>query len=359
MREPGGKRPVGGYGLPKSAEIQIDQTPPATNDGQVFPVSDLVLQDDGKLAPARTRPHRAERTVSAVIVSYWTGLVLQDCLEALLHQPEISEVIVVDNGNDRATLDWLHLYAQQHPRIMLIEPGHNLGFSVGCNLGVSHASGNFIALINPDVVLDPGTIAAFLEVFRVQRSVWLCGGRLQHPDGTEQRGGRREILSPWRAFVELSRLDRVFGKHPYFQRLHLHEGAEVRETCDVPTVSGAFMMIPRRLYQRLGGMDDNIFMHFEDADLCIRIRQHRGRVLYCGHIPVCHHLSTSDASRLFIEWHKTRSTSYYFFKHFSVSYPYWSLLLVSSLLWLRLLVKTAPLLLRDIPGIIRRWQRRG
>lgn len=308
-------------------------------------------------ATARTRAHQAEQTVSAVIVSYWTGPVLQECLAALLEQPEIAEIIVVDNGNDRDTLDWLRHYTRQHPRVMLIEPGHNLGFSVGCNLGASHASGSFIALINPDVVLAPGTIAAFLQVFRTQRGAWLCGGRLQHPDGAEQRGGRREILSPWRAFVELSRLDRIFGKHPYFQRLHLHETDEVNQVCDVPTVSGAFMIIPRRLYQRLGGMDDNIFMHFEDADLCIRIGQHKGRVLYCGHIPVCHHLSTSDASRLFVEWHKTRSTSYYFFKHFSVSYPYWSLLFVSAMLWLRLLVKTPTLLVRDIPGMLRRWRR--
>lgn len=308
--------------------------------------------DGGRAA----RPHPFP-AVSAVVVTYWTGPVLVECLNALAADPALSEIIVVNNGNDRDTLAWLERHCRHNPHILLLDPGWNTGFAAGCNHGVNHATGDYVALINPDLILSPGAIPRFLEMFKRDERTWLCGGRLEHPDGTEQRGGRREILSPWRAFIELARLDRLFPRHPYFRRLHMHEEDEVREPLEVPTVSGAFMIMPRWVYQRLGGMDDNMFMHFEDADLCIRVRQHGGKVIYCGHIPVRHHLSTSDVSRLFVEWHKTRSTAYYFFKHFTQTYPHWLIFVISLLLHVRLLVLAPRLLARDIPGMLRRWRR--
>jgi len=297
--------------------------------------------------------------VSAIVVTYWTGPTLAECLDALIRQPEIGQIIVVDNGNPPETKAWLRHVGQGEPRIRIEDPGRNLGFSVGCNLGAGHAGGDYIALVNPDLVVPDGAMAAFLDVFRRHEGVWLCGGRLEHPDGSEQRGGRRQILSPWRAFVELTRLDRIFPRISLFSRLHLHETAERADVHEVPTVSGAFMIIPRRLYQRLGGMDDNMFMHFEDADLCVRIRQLGGKVYYCGNVPLRHYLSTSDASRLFVEWHKTRSTSYYFHKHFFHDYPVWVLLVTSAALWVRFFMMAPLLLIRDGSGILRRWRRRG
>ena len=215
-----------------------------------------------------------------------------------------------------------------------------------------------MALINPDCVLPAGVIGKILEVFESRDDAWVCGSGLKNPDGTEQRGGRRDILSPWRAFVELLRFDRLFPNHPYFRRLHMYEGEPVEEVCEVPTVSGACMVIPKPVYDRVGGMDDNMFLHFDDSDLCIRIQQQGGKVLYCGHIPVIHHLSTSDVSRTFIEWHKARSSSYYFYKHFHVSYPFWTLIVVSLLLWVRFLILAPKLLVGDLPGMIRRFRRR-
>ena len=309
----------------------------------------------------RMSSNRPAPTVSAVVVTYWTGPALADCLAALVADSYLSEIVVVNNGNDRKTLAWLKRACRCQPRLRLVEPGRNTGFSVGCNYGVANATGDFIALVNPDLIVPRGAIARFLDVFESDSGAWLCGGRLEHPDGTEQRGGRREILSPWRAFVELTRLDRLFPKHPYFRRLHLHEGDDVSGPCEVPTVSGAFMIMPRSVYQRLGGLDDNMFMHFEDADFCIRVRQHGGKVLYCGDIPVRHHLSTSDVPRLFVEWHKTRSTAYYFFKHFTSTYPHWLIFVVSMLLYLRLAVLAPKLLVGDVPGMLRRARhgRRG
>src|SRR5205823_14127777 len=123
---------------------------------------------------------------------------------------------------------------------------------------------------------------------------WLVGGRLQHPDGREQKGGRREFLTPWRAFVETTRLDRLFPDHPYFKRLHLFDEPRVAAPVQVPVVSGAFMMMRRSLYRHLGGMDDAYFMHFDDIDLCLRVHRQGGEVWYAGNVPITHHGGTSE-----------------------------------------------------------------
>jgi N-acetylglucosaminyl-diphospho-decaprenol L-rhamnosyltransferase len=192
---------------------------------------------------------------------------------------------------------------------------------------------------------------SILDVFAKQSNAWLVGGRLQHPDGREQRGGRREFLTPWRALVEATRLDLLFPRHPYFRRLNIFAKSPMLEPTIVPVVSGAFMMMRKDHYERIGGMDNNFFLHFDDLDLCLRIHKHRGEVWYAGNVPITHHRSTSDAPRLFIEWHKTRSSSYYFKKHFRSFYPGWALSVLSVVLWARFFLIAARLLPNDLKEI--------
>ncbi|KIL99589.1 glycosyl transferase family protein [Paramagnetospirillum magnetotacticum MS-1] len=295
--------------------------------------------------------------VSAVVVSYWTGPSFRECLGALLGQEGLLEVIVVDNGNDAATRMWLGDLAAADARIRLLSPGRNIGFAAGCNLGVSAARGEYLAFVNPDLVTPPGTLTTVLRCLAANPGAWLAGGRLLNMDGSEQRGGRREILTPWRAFIELTRINRLFPNHPYFRRLHLYEDEGVHEVVEVPTVSGAFMMISKTHYGAVGGMDDNLFLHFDDVDLCISIIKAGGRVLYCGNAPVYHYLSTSDVPQAFVEWHKARSASYYFHKHFLATYPAWVVTLISALLWLRFALISVGTLPSDLRTMFRR--RRG
>ncbi|BAE49871.1 Predicted glycosyltransferase [Paramagnetospirillum magneticum AMB-1] len=291
--------------------------------------------------------------VSAVMVTYRTGVSLRESIPAVLSQSGLTELIVVDNGNDDDTVGWLDRLASGDDRVRLIRPVRNVGFAAGCNRGAAAARGQTLAFVNPDLILPPDTLLRMGEIMSTHSDAWLFGGRLLNMDGTEQRGGRREILSPWRAFVELSRLDRLFPEHPYFQRLHRHEDEDVHDVVEVPTVSGAFMMIRKRHYETVNGMDDNMFIHFDDADLCIRIGHAGGRVMYCGSVPIYHYLSTSDVPRTFVEWHKTRSTSYYFHKHFRASYPLWALTLTSALLWLRFALITAKVGVGDLKLLLR------
>jgi GT2 family glycosyltransferase len=269
---------------------------------------------------------------------FWT------CIASILAQSELFELIVVVNGADPDVRTRLANMADNDPRIRIVDPGRNVGFAPGCNRGAELARGDYLAFINPDCSFAPGTFAAVLDISDQQPNAWIVGGRLLHPDGREQRGGRREFLTPWHGFVEMTRLDLLFPNHPHFKRHHLFDEAPLLEPARVPVVSGAFMMIPRAYFERLDGMDNNFFLHVDDSDLCLRVHLQGGEVWYAGNVPISHHRSTSRASRIFVEWHKTRSGCYYFTKHFRGSYPTWSLHLFSVLLWLRMLIISPALL---------------
>lgn len=301
---------------------------------------------------------KQQQGLSVVVVTYWTGPVLKKNLESLRKQRNVQEIIYADNGNPEPVQRWLDDMAGKYERIQVIRPARNTGFAAGCNLGATRASGDFIALVNPDCVTKTGTFTKALATFRKHTDAWLLGANLQGPDEKEQRGSRREVLTPWRACVEVLRLDRIAPNHPYFKRFHQYDSEPILGVQAVPTVSGAFMVIRRSAYERVGGMDENLFLHLDDSDICMRIGLLGGKILYCGDLPVTHYLSTSDVSKFFVEWHKARGTTYFFYKHFNSAYPYWFLVFVSVLVWGRFSLLAPFLLLRDIPDMVLRRRRR-
>jgi hypothetical protein len=295
-----------------------------------------------------------DEDVSCIVVTYRTGPPLFECLARLLAAQSVREIIVVNNGNDAAATRSIEAMARDDPRVRVLTPERNVGFAAGCNLGAAHARSGYLAFVNPDCLVPADAFAILVGLLRRRPDAWLCGGRLLNMDGTEQRGGRRNLLTPWHAFVELTGVNRLFPNHPHFRPFNRPAQEAEPGVVEVPTVSGAFMVMPRRCFDAVGGWDDNMFLHVDDADLCIRVLKAGGKVLYCGNVPVRHHRGTSDAARITIEWHKTRSTSYYFYKHFHDTYPAWVLLSVSVLLWVRFVV----VMVKELPHDVRRLARR-
>lgn len=290
---------------------------------------------------------------SAIVVTFRTGPILRDCLAALQRDPDLGEILVIDNGNPAQDRLWLEDEARRDARLIVIRPGRNLGFSAACNLGAAKARGSFIAFVNPDMIVPTGAFAALPPIFAARKDVWMCGGRLTNADGSEQRGSRREVLTPWRAFVELMRLDRLAPEHPYFRRFHLLDQPPEADIIEVPAISGAFMALPRERFLALGGLDEGMFLHTEDLDLCLRILLAGGKIVYCGTLSLYHQRSTSDVSTTFVEWHKARSTCRYFHKHFRNTYPLWCLRLISVLLWIRFLLVILPATPADLRRLFR------
>ena len=279
---------------------------------------------------------------SVIIVSYKTGSILIEGLQSVFLQKSIQQVILVDNGNSRTLMQQMNALADEEPRLEIITGNGNIGFAKACNLGVRRARSEFILLLNPDSIMEVDTIYKSLKVFHSKPNTSVITVKIENPDGSEQRGARRNLMTPWTCVVEQFRLDRLAPNHPYFKRLNLSEAKPLQQISRVQCISGAFMLMPRAVYNSLGGMDEQYFLHVEDVDFCMRIEKSGGIILFVPNIRVMHQKSSSDVYPGFIEWHKAKSFCTYFNKHFHMQYPKWILNIFATTIYFRFAVRLVP-----------------
>jgi len=304
---------------------------------------------------------RPRATVSAVIVTYYTGPLLWRCLNAILNEPTIKEVVVVDNGNWAKTIANLVEMAAVDDRLMVVSGHGNVGFAAGCNLGASVATGNEILLLNPDAVIPTGAVQQLRDegYSRGGDKNWVIGGRLVNADGSEQAGARRGPLTPWTAFVEMTRVDKLAPRHPYFRRFNNHCDALPETTVDMPCISGACMLMPKASFEKIGGMDESYFLHAEDVDFCLRFGTDGGRVLFHPGVDVLHNKSSSRTDRIRVEKWKAQSLNRYFRRHFKDQYPIGFVGLVGGLVWAGWSLRSARILAGRMAAIAGFNKRRG
>lgn len=231
--------------------------------------------------------------ITAIIVTYNTGNALYECVDSVKNNKFISEIILVDNGNPKGFLEKIN-------NVNIITGHGNIGFGKACNLGVKNSNNEFILLINPDCIIandfDFSDMIKDLETENI-----LCATcKIENKDGTEQKGSRRKLLTPLNLFTGFN----------------LHKTPLPQEKCFIEATSGAFMLFKKHDFNMLGGFDENYFLHVEDLDICMKIKQIGGKIIYYPYLNVKHYLSTSDSPKKIVEKHKLNSLRYYFIKFF-------------------------------------------
>ncbi len=272
-------------------------------------------------------------SISAIVVSYFTGAVLARSLDALRLQEGVKEIILVDNGNPEGALEAAIGPDGDGPPVRRIDGHGNIGFAAACNLGARAAKGEILFFVNPDAIVPPGGAMTLAGDGAKRDGAWLMGAKIIDPDGAEQRGSRRATLTPWRAFVEAAKLYKFAPRHPYFRRFNLHGEPCPTGVTPVPVISGACFMLPKKDYWSIGGMDERYFLHVEDVDFCLRFADAGGSVYFNPNVSVLHFKSSSEVDPIFVQMRKTSSMLRYFRAHFSEPYPAPFMLLVALVLW--------------------------
>ncbi|PTE19680.1 glycosyl transferase [Cereibacter changlensis JA139] len=200
------------------------------------------------------------------------------------------------------------------PNIDLVLLGENTGFASACNRGAARGSSSFVLFLNPDARLLEQTMSQIdgmtSDPSRVRVGVF--GARLVHEDGSTQRscarfpGAKNFVASSF----GISRVLKLAGMH-----MHDWDHADTRL---VDHVIGAFYLIRRELFERLGGFDERFFVYLEDLDLSLRVHNENYQVLYLADVVAFHKgggvSERVKAHRLF---YSLRSRIQYAFKHFS------------------------------------------
>jgi GT2 family glycosyltransferase len=262
-----------------------------------------------------------KKRVSVVVVSYYTGAALFECLQAVLADPDIFELILVDNGNPETTRERLWSFAKKRVRIKIVQGQGNVGFGRACNYGAKVAKGDYILFLNPDAIIEKGAALKMAECGENLNRPWVLGGFLQTEDGVEQRGSRRRALTPWSAFVSFTPLHKL----PGFKSIHIKREKFPSTPHKIPTVSGACMMMDRESFNQLGGFDERFFLHVEDIDLCRRARLAGGQVYSVPPAKAMHYGSTSQVRIQRVEFEKFKGFVRYFWNY---SAKWWARILL-------------------------------
>jgi hypothetical protein len=250
---------------------------------------------------------------SAIVVTYRTGLVLFEALAALLSSPAVKTVEVIDNGNPDDVRARLKELAGQHARLRYHPQSSNLGFAAACNKAAADTSAGALLFVNPDAVLNPGAAEALLDALASAPPLAVVGGDLRTPDGAPDRGSRRRRITLGSALAT------AIG-FPRGANIHMHEEPLPKAAAKVGAVSGALMAIRAADFKTLGGFDKGYFLHMEDVDLCRRIEDAGGAVLFLPGPHGVHYRSSSDVAPGFLAHAKARSFARYFRK-FARSWP--------------------------------------
>lgn len=225
--------------------------------------------------------------LSIVIVAYKSRNELPGCLGSIppmLHERAV-EVVVVDNSLDTdGTGAWMRV---EHPGMTYVNPGENLGFGRGNNLGAARVRGECLLFLNPDTICNAQALEHCVERIRRERDIGLISPRLELADGSMDLACRRSIPTLWDGFCRASGLAAAFPGTKGFAGYNLtylpKEGAY-----DVAAINGAFMMGRREVLEKIGGFDEAFFMYGDDLDLCIRVKAAGYRIVYDGRHSIVH-----------------------------------------------------------------------
>lgn len=238
--------------------------------------------------------------IAAIVVAFNSEETLDECLTRLRAAEDVVEIRVVDNDSRDGSLDIVQRHALADPRLRFIANPDNPGFAVACNQGAAETHAPWLAFVNPDCFVEADTLR------RMQAHALRADGGLIGADLVDEAGVRD---------VAARRRDPDFAamlRDPSRARLDVElDAAQPLQAVDA--VSGALMLMPRGLFERIGGFDAGYRLHAEDLDLCRRARAEGALVACANDVRVLHVRGVSSRSRpLFVEWHKHRGLWRYY-----------------------------------------------
>jgi GT2 family glycosyltransferase/glycosyltransferase involved in cell wall biosynthesis len=218
-------------------------------------------------------PQCHEPQVSILIPIFNQGEATLACLKSILKNTVALnyEVIVVDDNSSAQTARCL----EQVKGLRVLTNKSNLGFLHSCNEAAAVALGEYLLFLNNDTEVTQGWLVALLRIFERRMDAGLVGAKLVYPDGRLQEAGG--II--WRDASGVN-----YGKwdHP--------DKPEYNYVREVDYCSGACMLIPKALFDRIGGFDA-IYApaYYEDTDLAFKVRKAGRKAYYQPFSVVIHH----------------------------------------------------------------------
>ena len=206
-------------------------------------------------------------TLSIVIVNWNTRDYLIGALSSIYNVlPNFDvQTIVVDNAS---TDDSANTVLARFPNVELVALPTNTGYAAGNNIGLKRACGEFILLLNPDVVLPAESLQKAIDIVRSKPGISALGVKQLNPDGSIQRSVRG-FPRPISVMYEALGLSRIFAQSRLFGAYRM-TWFDYSHEAPVDQPMGTFLLIPRHVLEQVGLLDERFPIFFNEVDWCYR-----------------------------------------------------------------------------------------
>jgi len=216
------------------------------------------------------------KEIAIIIVNFNNQETIIDCLANLKY--ERTQIIVVDN---KSSDNSLNLIKSKFPQVKIIENKSNLGFAVACNIGIKYAlrkKTERILLLNPDTLPE----REFLSKLTKKQSV------IVSPVLKFKRGGK------W-VYDFGGKINWLIGRPYHYEFSNLN----IKKPKEIDYVSGCCMLIKKEAFDKIGFLDENYFLFFEDVDFCLRAKKASLKIDINEKVAVHHNLSEGKKKSCF------------------------------------------------------------
>ncbi len=235
--------------------------------------------------------------LSFIILNYKTKHLLRLVLQNLqrLNLTLSYEIIVVDNASNDGSAE---MVAEHYPEVTLIRSPENTGHAKGNNLGIAKATGEYLIVMNSDVIfLNRDDLTHLANYMDEHPDVALLGPQLRNADDSVQHSCFRpySMLTPIYRRTPLGKL----GAAQRDLANHLMVDFDHRSTREVDWLLGAALVMRKSVIEQIGAFNEKFFLYFADFELCDRIRFHGYKVVYYPDVHIVHYHRRESAQRSF------------------------------------------------------------
>lgn len=277
--------------------------------------------------------------LSIIIVNYNTRDLTNQTIDSIINYTENIdyEIIVVDNSSDKN-----QQCKYKDERVIILLNVENHGFGHACNVGTKEAKGRFILFLNSDTLIHDNSLMKCIQYMNNDCNTGVLGARILLRDGTLDHGCKRGFPTPSAAFYYYAGFDK---RHPISRKFGAYRQTFLceTETNEVDSVSGAFLMISKALFENVNCFDETFFMYGEDLDLCYRVKEKGYKVMYYPEAVITHLKGQSGLhkSSKTVIYHFYNAMLLFYKKHYIDKYNFIITILVYSAVkfkyWLTLL----------------------
>lgn len=283
--------------------------------------------------------------LSVIIVSFNTKDLLLNCISSLKKYAKniTYEIVVVDNNSSDNSVKEIKRKYLSDKTISIIENKKNIGFAAANNQALKICKGEYILLLNSDTVLTSPFLFDMLEWMDKQIEVGISSCMLHNKDGSIQETGGyfptfTRIIA-WMFFLDdLPILDRIFRSfHPYHSKsitknIHFYQKLQYPDW-----VSGAFFLIRRKVFEKVGLIDEDYFMYMEEVDYCFRVKKEGWKVAYNPSWSITH-FGGSSSTREYPIVSELKGIKLFYRKHFCRLFRFPIKLILKTGVFLRIIL---------------------